>query len=195
MNYLKTCRNYFTIILLIIIALLLLPCYTIIKYEEIYTYKTNITTLNTLYIDRFPDGTILMSDITLVKEFVYKGSGNFSWIFNNIGLLHPNDPNGAIQYINNLDQLCSTDSCYYKYLTPFKMDQILMIYINEINQYIVMIIDWFGNVISRDTMLKLSNKGIQYGNLLFVENTFDEDKYLFLISQGNYLSYIEYNFM
>ena len=75
MSHLTNC-NYFTkILFVIIITLLLSPCYSL-EYEEVYPYETNHSQQTLRKLDRFPDGTVLIVDV--VKKQL------------SISLLHPN---------------------------------------------------------------------------------------------------------
>ncbi len=182
MNYLKNC-DYFTI-LFVIIALLLSPCY-LIEYEEIYTYKMNNSESFQFFIDRFPDGTVLMVDVFASRL--------------NISLLHPNR---TMKFIN-INQPCSTNECDFDHIMPFNQSNILIAYgsfqrgdrIKRYIQYNVKIFDWLGNIVSHEILFNKSGSHLYFGTYQFIKNTFYKDKYFFIIFKNNYFSYIEYKAM
>ncbi|CAG8737898.1 17071_t:CDS:2, partial [Funneliformis caledonium] len=158
-------------------------------FENIDIYRAEF---NQLDIDRFPDGTILLVDeAELAADFYYATSEIF---VNSVRLLHPNK---TIKYLYAFTRLCPSininKNCSIKTIIPIKANHVLMIYINVLRQYTVVIADWSDNIIWNDTTITISD--LEIGTPQIIQNDFyDEYRSLFLVSEGSYLFYREYNY-
>ncbi|CAG8552569.1 7721_t:CDS:2, partial [Funneliformis mosseae] len=156
-------------------------------FEIIDIYEAKF---NQLDFDRFPDGTILLVDkAELAVDF---NNVTSTIVVNSVRLLHPNK---TINDLTVFTQRCPNinKNCFIKTIIPFKANHVLMIYINELQQYSVVIADWSDNIIWSDTTITLEN--LEIGTPLIIQNNFyDENRSLFLVSKGSYLFYKEYNY-